>query len=111
MLNTSGKIGRFLFSAALVGAVGIAVAGPAQAAASAHSSQSSVAPQGQYVHFQGKLTAVADDHVKVSTGGTVVTVLLTGDAHWIGHLRVGAHADVTATLKDGVYTAKVIVTW
>ncbi|QCX73959.1 hypothetical protein C9F11_01280 [Streptomyces sp. YIM 121038] len=111
MLNTSSKIARFLCSAALVGAVGVAVAGPAQAASQARSPQAGDATQGQYVHLQGKLTAVADDHVKVTTGGTVVTVLLTDDAYWIGHLKVGAQADVTATLADGVYTAKVIVTW
>ncbi|MFI8930373.1 hypothetical protein ACIG3E_22135 [Streptomyces sp. NPDC053474] len=111
MSNTPSKIARILCSAALVGAAGVAVAGPAQAASQAPSSQTSAAPQGQYVHFQGKLTAVADDHVKVATGGTVVTVLLTGDAYWIGDLKVGAQADVTAALDEGVYTAKVIVTW
>ncbi|MEI5098186.1 hypothetical protein RB200_05450 [Streptomyces sp. PmtG] len=111
MLNTSHRIARVLCSTALIGAVGVAVAGPAQAASPARSVESSVAVQGQYVHFQGKLTAVTPDHVEVATGGTVVTVLLTGDAYWVGRLTVGAQADVTATLKDGVYTAKVIVTW
>lgn len=111
MLNTSSKIARFLCSAALVGAAGVAVAGPAQAASQARSPQTGAVTQGQYVHFQGKLTAVADDHVKVATGESVVTVLLTGEAYWIGHLKVGAQADVTATLDKGVHTAKVIVTW
>ncbi|WJV51025.1 hypothetical protein [Streptomyces flavofungini] len=111
MRDTSSKVSRFLVAAALVGAVGVAVAGPAQAAAPAPASAASAASQGQYVHFQGKLTAVAEDHVKVATGGTVVTVLITADAYWIGRLTVGAQADVTATLKDGVHTARVIATW
>ncbi|MDC0771416.1 hypothetical protein [Streptomyces sp. HD] len=95
---------------ALVGALGIAASAPAQASSPERPARIN-ADGNSIVHFQGKITAVNDGgNIDVATNGKVVKVDHS-KAYWVSPLRVGAWADVTASEEDGVYIAKVVVSW
>ncbi|WP_159042656.1 hypothetical protein [Streptomyces curacoi] len=110
MLKSKKFIRPAAAAVGLLAALGVAATSQAQAAPSELSTRISAGEQ-TTVHFLGRITAVDNGSITVATNGTVVKVSITDSARWVGHLAVGAHASITASVVNGGYVAKVIATW